>query len=138
MPGGELFRSLAGHFAGSPARNGLEESMPEYDYQCEKCEQMFVKEHPMAYRGRVTCPHCGSSRTVKVFHAAGVVFKGSGFYVTDSGNGSRTATSVSSNGDSRPASADSPAKKESQQAADQPSTNGKAPTKKPGKPASQA
>jgi putative FmdB family regulatory protein len=77
----------------------MERQMPEYDYQCEKCERTFVKEHPMAFRGKVKCPYCGSFSTVKVFHAAGVVFKGSGFYVTDSGNGHRTATSVSSNGD---------------------------------------
>jgi len=104
--------------------------MPEYDYQCEKCERMFVVEHPMAYRGKVKCLHCGSLRTVKVFHAAGVVFKGSGFYVTDSGNGSRTATSVSSNGDGDIKATDSTAEDKSPKAAEPPSTNGKAPEAK--------
>jgi len=69
--------------------------MPEYDYQCEKCETVFVKEHPMSFSGKVKCPACGSLRTTKVFHAAGVVFKGSGFYVTDSSTSRRAASGPS-------------------------------------------
>jgi putative FmdB family regulatory protein len=107
--------------------------MPEYDYQCEKCERMFVIEHPMAHRGKVKCPHCGSLSTVKVFHAAGVVFKGSGFYVTDSGNGHRAATSVGENGKSETKPAESSTTGEDKQAADTPSTNGKAPAAKDSK-----
>lgn len=109
--------------------------MPEYDYQCEKCERTFVVEHPMAYRGKVKCPHCGSFSTVKVFHAAGVVFKGSGFYVTDSGNGHRAATSLGTNGDSDTKPADGAAKDKDQEKkiADPPSTNGKAPLAKDSK-----
>lgn len=64
--------------------------MPIYDYKCEKCGQGFEHEHAMSYSGKVKCPSCGSTRTVKVFHAAGVHFKGSGFYVTDSSH-SRSA-----------------------------------------------
>ncbi|MBN2081434.1 zinc ribbon domain-containing protein [bacterium] len=66
--------------------------MPEYDYQCEKCETVFVTEHPMSFSGKVKCPACGSTKTTKVFHPAGVVFKGSGFYVTDSSNSRRAAS----------------------------------------------
>lgn len=67
--------------------------MPMYDYQCEKCGHGFEHEHAMSFTGKVKCPACGSTRTVKVFHAAGVHFKGSGFYVTDSSN-SRSAVTT--------------------------------------------
>lgn len=57
--------------------------MPTYEYRCEKCGQQFevvqsFKDRPLR-RHRV----CGGSLE-KVFHPRGVVFKGSGFYVTDS------------------------------------------------------
>jgi putative FmdB family regulatory protein len=58
--------------------------MPLYDYQCEKCENVFEVERPLTATGSVRCPSCGSTKTAKVFSAAGIVFKGSGFYVTDS------------------------------------------------------
>jgi len=108
--------------------------MPEYDYQCEKCERMFVKEHPMAFRGKIKCPCCGSLSTVKVFHAAGVVFKGSGFYVTDSGNGHRTATSVSSNGDSTASEAKSTETSNGKKTADTPAASDKTASGKDPKP----
>lgn len=97
--------------------------MPLYDYECEKCGRRFEKEHPMAFSGKVKCPACHSTRAIKVFHAAGVHFKGSGFYVTD-GSGSHGATN--GNGNGSPAS-DAPAKK------DKDSTAGKPVTKPPSK-----
>jgi putative FmdB family regulatory protein len=96
--------------------------MPVYDYQCGKCGEMFEKEHPMAYTGKSRCPACGSRSTVKVFHATGVHFKGSGFYVTDS-----SKSRASANGEAKsttPAVPEKPA---------EPSTNGKADEKKASK-----
>lgn len=58
--------------------------MPLYDYQCEKCEAVFEVERAFGASGSVKCRACGSTRTTKIFNAAGIVFKGSGFYVTDS------------------------------------------------------
>ena len=88
--------------------------MPVYDYKCEKCGACFEKEHAMSFTGKVKCPSCGSVRTAKVFHAAGVHFKGSGFYVTDSSN-SRSAATSSENGtkpvEAKPEGAGKPAKK---------------------------
>lgn len=117
-------------FLGSIGSDGLETGMPEYDYQCEKCGADFVKEHPMAFNGKAKCPACGSLRTVKVFHAAGVVFKGSGFYVTDSSTSRNAASGINSNGESSTAA--ETAKKEDKadnKAAPLPSTNGNAPAK---------
>lgn len=75
--------------------------MPLYDYQCAACGQVFETEHSMSARPKLKCPACGSLRTGKLFNAAGVQFKGSGFYVTDSrsttgGSDSKPATGESS------------------------------------------
>lgn len=57
--------------------------MPTYEYECTACGQHIevfqrISEDPLA-----TCGVCGGSLR-KVFHPAGIVFKGSGFYATDS------------------------------------------------------
>lgn len=57
--------------------------MPTYEYACQDCgEHLEVvqsfKEEPLT-----VCGHCGG-RLRKVFSAAGIIFKGSGYYVTDS------------------------------------------------------
>jgi len=51
----------------------------------------------MGFAGKVKCTSCNSTRTSRVFAPAGVVFKGSGFYVTDSA-GKSSAASVNGNG----------------------------------------
>ena len=58
--------------------------MPLYDYQCRNCSEVTEVRHGFreAYQG--TCPACGGSDLARVFNAAGIVFKGSGFYLTDS------------------------------------------------------
>ena len=58
--------------------------MPLYDYQCRACSKVTEVRHGFreAYNG--TCPACGSDQMARVFNPAGIVFKGSGFYVTDS------------------------------------------------------
>jgi putative FmdB family regulatory protein len=56
--------------------------VPLYDYKCEACGAEFEVERPLIAKGAVKCA-CGSSKTSKVFSAAGIVFKGSGFHVTD-------------------------------------------------------
>ncbi|MDQ3023018.1 MAG: zinc ribbon domain-containing protein [bacterium] len=58
--------------------------MALYDFKCEKCECMFEVERPIAATGPAKCPACGSTNTSKIFSAAGIVFKGGGFYVNDS------------------------------------------------------
>ena len=73
--------------------------MPVYDFSCEKCGNVFEVERGFSATGNPRCPKCGSTKTAKMFSAAGIVFKGSGFYVTDS---------KSKSGDSKPAAADKP------------------------------
>jgi len=60
--------------------------MPTYVYECKKCNQTFELEQRMSEDALTTC-QCGQNGDVKrVIQAAGIAFKGSGFYVTDSGS----------------------------------------------------
>jgi putative FmdB family regulatory protein len=57
--------------------------MPTYEYRCMSCGNRFdvfqrLEEDPLR-----VCERCGGELR-KVFHPAGIVFKGSGFYATDS------------------------------------------------------
>ncbi|HEX9745607.1 MAG TPA: FmdB family zinc ribbon protein [bacterium] len=71
--------------------------MPLYEYQCKSCSHIFEREHAIGEKKKYKCPECGSSRNQKLISQVGVVFKGSGFYVTDSrksGNGGGSASST--------------------------------------------
>lgn len=58
--------------------------MPTYDYGCEKCETVFEAFHGINENPVLKCPECGSEDvSKKISSGAGIVFKGSGFYVND-------------------------------------------------------
>jgi putative FmdB family regulatory protein len=57
--------------------------MPLYDYACTKCGHTFEVRHGFDQSHDEPCPVCGAP-VRRVFNAAPVLFKGSGFYVTDS------------------------------------------------------
>jgi putative FmdB family regulatory protein len=67
-------------------------NVPWYDYQCEKCGTVFEVNRSMNGTGKAKCHACGSTRTIRIYSASPVVFKGSGFYSTDSGNRTSAAT----------------------------------------------
>ena len=79
--------------------------MPTYQYACTECDHAFEQVQSFHEDSLTECPQC-TGRLRKIFNAVGVVFKGSGFYRTDSrsdssasGSGSSTAsTSGSSSG----------------------------------------
>ena len=57
--------------------------MPTYEYECKVCQTHFEKFlHFTDDRDHVTCP-LGHSETRRLLAHPGIVFKGSGFYVTD-------------------------------------------------------
>lgn len=61
--------------------------MPIYTYRCNNCEHQFDIRQRMSDDPLTVCPNCdGSIR--RIVTSVGVVFKGSGFYVTDNRNGS--------------------------------------------------
>jgi putative FmdB family regulatory protein len=57
--------------------------MPTYEYECTVCGQHIEVFQRFSEDPLTTCGVCGG-RLRKVFHPAGIVFKGSGFYATDS------------------------------------------------------
>lgn len=63
--------------------------MPTYEYECTSCGQHIEVFQRFTEDALTTCGACGG-KLRKVFHPAGIVFKGSGFYVTDSRSGSRS------------------------------------------------
>ena len=69
--------------------------MPTYSYACTECGNRFDAAQAFSDAALTTCPQC-SGRLRKLFGNVGVVFKGSGFYRTDS----REPAKSSSNGSS--------------------------------------
>jgi putative FmdB family regulatory protein len=63
--------------------------MPTYQYRCTECGEDLEAVQKFSDLALTTCPTCGGQLR-KVFNAVGVVFKGSGFYRTDSRNGSKS------------------------------------------------
>ena len=71
--------------------------MPLYEYRCLPNEHRFEVRQSISEDPVATCPECGGP-VRRVIHPVGIVFKGSGFYVTDSRKGSSQSTSPSSSG----------------------------------------
>lgn len=68
--------------------------MPTYSYRCTACGHAFDIYQGFDEDSLTVCPEC-EGRLRKLFSPAGVVFKGSGFYRTDSRSASSTAKSAS-------------------------------------------
>jgi len=60
--------------------------MPTYEYQCKTCRQHFERVQRFSDAPITECPHCGGE-VRRVIHPAGVIFKGTGWYKTDSRKG---------------------------------------------------
>ena len=69
--------------------------MPTYQYACTECDHAFEQVQSFSDASLTECPQC-EGRLRKVYNAVGVVFKGSGFYRTDSRSGSSASSSGSS------------------------------------------
>jgi putative FmdB family regulatory protein len=65
--------------------------LPTYDYQCRQCGTTYEVIHSMLEEGPAVCERCGGELR-RVLYPAGIIFKGSGFYSTDSRSGSSAAT----------------------------------------------
>jgi putative FmdB family regulatory protein len=88
--------------------------MPLYDYACSQCGRTFEVRHGFNEAHQDPCTVCGAPLR-RVFSAAPVLFKGSGFYVTDSRR---------SSGGGKPEKPETPEKAEK---AEKPASEGSAP-----------
>ena len=107
--------------------------MPIYEYACVECGQHIEVVQSMSDRPLAVCAACGG-RLRKVFSPIGIVFKGSGFYRTDSrGKSSTSAKDGASTGTSTKETAS--AKSESSSSSDSSGSTTKSDSSSSSKPA---
>jgi len=69
--------------------------MPTYEYECKSCGHAFEVFQAMSDQPLKDCPECGKEVRRLIFGGTGVIFKGSGFYVTDKGKGGKADSKAS-------------------------------------------
>lgn len=67
--------------------------MPTYAYRCTVCSHQFEAKQSFSDDSLTICPECGGALR-KLFSSVGVVFKGSGFYRTDSRSSGTSSTAA--------------------------------------------
>jgi putative FmdB family regulatory protein len=79
--------------------------MPTYEYRCTACGHDFEKFQRMSDQPGAECPECASRAERRLSGGAGLLFKGSGFYITDyrSDSYKSAAKADSGSGESKPA-----------------------------------
>jgi putative FmdB family regulatory protein len=95
----QLLARTRQHHPGGP-------DVPTYQYACTECNHAFEQFQSFSEDSLTECPRC-QGRLRKLFNAVGVVFKGSGFYRTDSRSGSSSAEGASSSETSSSTTSDS-------------------------------
>ena len=88
--------------------------MPTYEYRCPEGHE-FERFQKMTDPPRAKCPVCGRQAIRKITGGAGLIFKGSGFYITDygkDGKGPRTEKEGEPKADAAPAKGEAVAKPE--------------------------
>ncbi|NLV78762.1 MAG: FmdB family transcriptional regulator [Rhodococcus sp.] len=73
--------------------------MPTYSYACTSCDNSFDIVQSFSDDSLTECPQC-QGKLRKLFNSVGIVFKGSGFYRTDSRSGSTASESASTSSSS--------------------------------------
>jgi putative FmdB family regulatory protein len=71
--------------------------VPTYSYACTECDHRFDAVQAFTEDALTTCTEC-AGRLRKLFNSVGVVFKGSGFYRTDSRDSGKGSSSVPGGG----------------------------------------
>lgn len=89
--------------------------MPTYDYQCRSCGSVTELIHSMLEEGPSVCERCGGELR-RVLYPTGIIFKGSGFYRTDSRSDGATSTESKPSGAERTESKDPKPKASSSEA----------------------
>ncbi|GAB83388.1 FmdB family zinc ribbon protein [Gordonia rubripertincta] len=86
--------------------------MPTYSYACTECDNKFDIVQSFSDDSLTECPQC-TGRLRKLFNSVGIVFKGSGFYRTDSRSGSSSSDTASSSSSDSSSSSTSSASSDS-------------------------
>jgi putative FmdB family regulatory protein len=103
--------------------------MPTYDYKCEACGHRFEKFQSITAKPIRKCPECGKNKVRRLLGTgAGLIFKGSGFYITDYRSESYKSAAKAAEGSSKPAESKS---SESKPAESKPSASEKPAAAKP-------
>ncbi len=84
--------------------------MPIYEYECSKCLHHFDKRQQFHDEATATCPKC-QGKSSRVMVPAPIIFKGSGFYVTDYRSKNSAAESTKPEGSTATKTEASPAVK---------------------------
>ena len=75
--------------------------MPTYDYECQSCGHTTEVFQSISDDPLTTCPDCGKDELKRLISAGvGIIFKGSGFYATDSKKSGSSAKTKSDEGTS--------------------------------------
>lgn len=77
--------------------------MPIYEYECEQCGVRFEKTQRFSDPVLTDCPEC-NGHIHRVMQPVGIIFKGSGFYVTDNKGRSSTGIPKRKDDEAKPAS----------------------------------
>jgi putative FmdB family regulatory protein len=100
--------------------------VPTYDYQCRSCGTTYEVVHSMLEDGPTTCERCGGQLR-RVLYPSGIIFKGSGFYKTDSRSGSNAGRAPSSSSTAKDGGSSSdgkPSEKPAEKSAGKPADSG--------------
>jgi len=102
--------------------------VPTYQYSCTECGEALEVQQSFSDDPLTVCPAC-QGRLRKVYNAVGVVFKGSGFYRTDSragkdANGSPSKADSSTSDSSSPSKSASPASSKESPGSSAPAASG--------------
>ncbi len=86
---------------------GLEsQNMPVYVYECKNCGSRSDKVQSFSAAPLTECENCGQGPLRRVFQPVGVIFKGSGWYITDSRKSESTGSDAKSSGTDAAAKSD--------------------------------
>ncbi len=76
--------------------------MPTYEYECKACKNRFDLVQPITSKPSAKCPKCGKASKRLISAGAGLLFKGSGFYITDNRSSSYKAKASSESAKPKP------------------------------------
>jgi putative FmdB family regulatory protein len=82
--------------------------MPIYDYECQKCHHRFELKKSFTDDSNAKCPEC-KGKANRIITSVPVIFKGSGFYVTDHKKNNPASTAEKKEETPKPAESSKPA-----------------------------